>query len=253
MDAEADSTRKSLRTEANYNALQRRIDLPITLLALVLGVILAVQFFFDLAPETDSTLERVGWIIWAVFVVEYLVLLLIAPDRRRMVTTHKLDLFLILVPFLRPLRILRLVRSAAGLAAFFVTARRVMTERGLQWIIFIVTAVIFAAAALTMAAERQDPEATITNFGTALWWAIVTCTTVGYGDHSPVTPAGQGIAVVLMLVGIALLSIITANIASLFVEQDVQEENEALRAELDSVNAKLDELLQRSSDVNPTS
>lgn len=126
------------------------------------------------------------------------------------------------------------------------TARRVMTQRGLQWIVLTVAGVIFGAAALTMVVERQDPDASITSFGTALWWAIVTCTTVGYGDHSPVTPAGQGIAVVLMLVGIALLSIITANIASLFVEQDVQDENDELRAELDSLNAKLDELLRRT-------
>ena len=235
-----------MRTQANYDALQRRIDLPMTLLALVLGIILAAQFFFELDPATDQTLERIGWIIWAAFVVEYLLLLLIAPDRRRMVATHRLDLFLIVVPFLRPLRILRLVRSAAGLGAAFVTARRVMAQRGLQWVILAVTGVIIAAAALTMLAERQDPEASITSFGTAMWWAIVTSTTVGYGDHSPVTPAGQGIAVVLMLVGIALLSLVTANIASLFVEQDVQDENEALRAELDSVNAKLDELLRRS-------
>lgn len=105
---------KTLRTTANYEALQRRFDLPMTLLALVLGVILAIQFFLSVDPDTDRSLERIGWIIWAVFVVEYLLLLLVAPDRRHMVATHKLDLFLIVVPFLRPLRILRLLRSAAG-------------------------------------------------------------------------------------------------------------------------------------------
>ena len=246
MKPEVGDSYQTMRTRENYDALQRRLDLPMTLLALVLGVILAVQFFFELEAGTDQTLERVGWFIWAAFVIEYLLLLMVAPDRRRMVATHKLDLFLIVVPFLRPLRILRVLRSVAGLGAAFVTARRVMAQRGLQWILLTVVGVIFGSAALTMLAERQDPEASITTFGTALWWALVTCTTVGYGDHSPVTPAGQAIAVVLMLVGIALLSIVTANIASLFVEQDVQDENDALRTELDAVNAKLDELLRRS-------
>ena len=97
-----------------------------------------------------------------------------------------------------------------------------------------------------MMAERQDPSSSIDSFGTALWWAIVTSTTVGYGDVSPVTPGGRGVAVVLMLAGIALLSIVTANIASLFVESDLEDENDELREQLDEVNKKLDRLLSQS-------
>lgn len=231
------------RDQAAYETAQRAVDAPMTVLALVLGVILAVQYLADLSDSTNRTLEIVGWVIWALFVIEFAVLLWLAPSRKTMVKTHKLDLFLILVPFLRPLRALRALRMLAGFGAAFVTARRIIARRGLQWVLLAVIGVIVVGAFLTLIAERQDPTASIDNFGTALWWAIVTCTTVGYGDVSPVTPAGQGVAVLLMIVGIALLSLVTANVASLFVEQDVQDENDELRAELAVMNDKLDTLL----------
>jgi voltage-gated potassium channel len=58
----------------------------------------------------------------------------------------------------------------------------------------------------------------IDDYGTALWWAMATVTTVGYGDTVPTTPEGRGVAVLLMLVGIAFFSWVTANIAAFLVE-----------------------------------
>lgn len=69
-----------------------------------------------------------------------------------------------------------------------------------------------------------------------MWWAATTVTTVGYGDTVPVTPAGRGIAVALMIAGIAFFSVLTANIAAFFVERIPDE---------DPGTAKLDEILQR--------
>lgn len=246
MDANQDNNKGLHRSQANYEAAQKYLDVPMTLLAVVLGIILCVQFFGNPSDSLNATLEAMSWLIWAAFVVEYLLLLWLAPDRRQMVRTHKLDLFLIIVPFLRPLRILRLLRAVAGFAVGFNTARRVMSRRGMQWVVVAVLLIIITGAVLTMIAERQDPGAAITSFGTALWWAVVTSTTVGYGDVAPITPAGRAIAVVLMIVGIAVLSVLTANIASLFVEQDVQDENDQLKAELAAMHKKLDLLLENS-------
>lgn len=243
--------RSTGRNRRAYESAQRQLDVPLTVLAVALGIILCVQFFGNPSEATNATLDVVTWLIWAAFLLEYLLLLWLAPSRREMIRTHKLDLFLIVVPFLRPLRVLRLLRVIAGFGSGFMMARRVMARRGMQWVIVSVLLIIVAGATLTMIAERQDPEAAIVSFGTALWWAVVTSTTVGYGDVAPITPAGRAIAVVLMIVGIALLSIVTANVASMFVEQDVQDENDELRSELAAMNAKLD-LLLRSSGVTHT-
>jgi voltage-gated potassium channel len=101
--------------------------------------------------------------------------------------------------------------------------------------------VIVVGASFTLAFEHDQPGASINHFGDALWWAIVTCTTVGYGDHFPVTAGGQIIAVLLMILGIAALSVLTASIAALYVDQDEEPELAELRAQLDRIEQLLTE------------
>ena len=75
-------------------------------------------------------------------------------------------------------------------------------------------------------AERDAPGANITTAGDALWWAATTVTTVGYGDRYPVTTTGRFVAVALMVVGIAVVSALTAVIASWLID-NVQDKPEA--------------------------
>jgi voltage-gated potassium channel len=113
-----------------------------------------------------------------------------------------------------------------------------------------------------MVAERSAPGGNIHNFGQGLWWAVVTVTTIGYGDHYPVTAFGQGVAVILMMVGISLIGVLTATVASYFVGQDLDRDKadramlkteleqsradrENLSLKLDVLQAQLAELLNR--------
>ena len=73
---------------------------------------------------------------------------------------------------------------------------------------------VLVGALAGLDAERRSPEANITTFGDAVWWGLATITTVGYGDHLPVTPTGRAVAGTLMLAGVALLRVITASLAS---------------------------------------
>ena len=74
----------------------------------------------------------------------------------------------------------------------------------------------------------------------ALWWAAATVTTVGYGDVFPKTPAGRGIAFLLMLIGISVFGVLTARVAALFVEAN--EDDDEHGKKLDEVLARLDRL-----------
>jgi voltage-gated potassium channel len=78
---------------------------------------------------------------------------------------------------------------------------------------------VLVAALAELSAEQNAPGATIRTFPEAVWWAFVTITTVGYGDYTPVTETGRLVAIGLMISGIALLGVVTATIASWFVEQ----------------------------------
>jgi len=96
-------------------------------------------------------------------------------------------------------------------------------------------------------AERGAEDANIVSLQDALWWAASTVTTVGYGDRYPTTGLGRIIAVALMVVGIALLGVVTATVAAFFVSrlQDVQEAEERTEATLSDVLAELREVRTR--------
>jgi voltage-gated potassium channel len=100
-------------------------------------------------------------------------------------------------------------------------AKGLLSHKGLHFVLLTVVMIIFASARLVTVAERSAPGGNIHNLGQGLWWAVVTVTTIGYGDHYPVTPFGQGVAAVLMIVGIGLIGILTATVASYFVGQDL--------------------------------
>jgi voltage-gated potassium channel len=99
--------------------------------------------------------------------------------------------------------------------------------------------VVLGAAALILAVE-EGGGGSIDSFGDALWWAVTTVTTVGYGDMFPVTPAGRGIAAFLMVAGIALFGVLTANVAAFFIEKDQQR---------DPVSEQLAEILRRLQSI----
>jgi len=182
----------------------------------------------------------------ALFAFEYGVKLWLAPERWLFIRTHKLDLAMVVLPMLRPLRALRALRMLRGgtvLGDSLERTKRVLTHKGLHIVLLSVVVIVFAAAALEIPFEAHTHAPTaIHTFGQALWWAVVTVTTVGYGDRIPQTAAGQGVAVVLMLVGIGLVGVLTATIASFFVSEqrsDTDAKVDAMREQLDRMEAAL--------------
>jgi len=105
--------------------------------------------------------------------------------------------------------------------------------------------VAFCGALAVLDAERASPEANIVTCGDAMWWAVTTMTTVGYGDRYPTTGVGRIAAAGLMIAGMALLGIVTASIASWLIEHVTATEEDAadLRAEIAALHRKLDVVL----------
>jgi voltage-gated potassium channel len=115
-------------------------------------------------------------------------------------------------------------------------------------VLLAVTVIVFAAAGLELVFEQHSTGPTaIHNFGDALWWAVVTVTTVGYGDKVPMTGGGKWVAAGLMFTGIGLVGTLTASIASYFVQEQRSQELAEVRAQL----AEIRELLISQREQRP--
>lgn len=196
---------------------EKRAEVPLLLLALAFLIAYAWPVLDPrLDPDLRTMLEVASWTVWAAFVIDFAARLYLAQERRDYAVSHWYDVALIVLPMLRPLRLLRLLafarvlnRSAAGSLVGKVSAYVAGTA---------VMALGLGALAV-LDAEQDASGANITTFGDALWWSATTVTTVGYGDLFPVTTTGRFVAVALMLVGIACIGAITAGVAAWLVAQ----------------------------------
>ena len=170
---------------------------------MVLSVVFLVVYSWEILSRTHIALcETVINVIWVVFVVDYVVSLWLADDRWRWFKHNLFTLLTIALPMLRPLRLLRLLTVLHVLNR---TSGMAVRGRITVYAVGAVGMLMYVGALAVYSVERGTSGSTITDFGTALWWAFVTVTTVGYGDFSPVTFQGKIIAVVLMFTGIALI------------------------------------------------
>lgn len=225
-----------------YEEWQRRTDKPMLIISvLFLLVILVPVVFASLPLSVRNTLTVIETILWIVFVVDYLVRFLLAPKRWRFFWTHIPELVVISVPVLRPLRslqVLRLLRLGGLGTVANRLARRSLQGRAVLLVSAVIFILVLTVAGVVLIFERGNPHATITSYPDALWWALSTVTTVGYGDIYPVTSGGRLAGLLLMLAGISLVGIITAAVAAWFVQSvvkqadDVEEEKNAAEASM---------------------
>jgi voltage-gated potassium channel len=222
------------RSREAYDRFSTAVDAPLTIAAVIWLPFLIIPLFVRLKGGVAATFDAVDYTIWALFVIEYLVKLWLAPARWGFVKTHKLDLAMVALPMLR-----RLARAGTVLSVGLKRARALLTHHNLHFVLLSVAVIVFVAAGLEVAFEVNAKGSNIHGFADALWWAVVTVTTVGYGDKFPVTAAGRGVAVVLMLVAIGLIGVLTATVASFFVGEKADEEQAALDQRLDRIEAML--------------
>jgi len=243
-----------MNARERFERVERATDLPLALLALLIVPALILEDRADSAVLRQMA-HSVNWIVWLAFVAEYLGKLLIAPSRRDYVRRAWFDLVIIALspPFFVPdalqgfravriVRLLRFVRAGAVAAIGLREAAQGFRHRKFHYVA-LATAVILTLGALGIFAVERGQNNNIQSVGDAFWWAVVTTTTVGYGDVSPVTAEGRLIAVALMTVGIGFLGMMTATITSFFMDPEKgAEERHSIEERLVRIEAKLDAL-----------
>ncbi|MEU6812218.1 potassium channel family protein [Streptomyces sp. NPDC046831] len=225
---------------------ERRTQRPLLALAVTFAAAYAVPIVDSGASRpVTSACTAVEWVVWGAFAVDYLVRLSLTRRRWEFVRRNWLDLCAVVLPMIQPLRLLRVV------ATVLLVGRRARLASQIRLTTYVAGAVVgllmFGSLAV-LSVEREAPNGNIRTLGDAVWWSFTTMTTVGYGDHAPTTGLGRVLAVGLMLSGIALLGVVTANIAAWFIarfERDDQEERrqteaiEALAAEVRALRAEV--------------
>jgi voltage-gated potassium channel len=191
-----------------------------------------------------------NWVIWSLFVAELVFILSVAPRKAAALRAHWLDVTIIVVTaplfgrFLASLRLVRLARLLRLLRLSAILSRALQRERVLsggaafRFVALITVIVVIVSGSVEALVDTQDFHST----WDGIWWAVVTVTTVGYGDVYPKSVEGRIIAMVVMFVGIGFLSVLTASIASLFVKSDRGSELDEVTDALKRIELELADL-----------
>ena len=242
--------------------IDRMLNGPLIVLSFVWLGILVTEF----AGGSDSRLDALFYAIWAVFIAEAVIELLIAPDRADYLRANWLKVVALVVPALRVLRVvsaLRFLRAAravrsAGLIRLLTSLNRGMgaLSRTLErtrfgYVVALTVLVIVVGAAGMLFFERSSDglqSEGLTTYGDALWWTAMVMTTVGT-DYFPVSAEGRLLAWALSVFAIGVFGYVTATLASHFLGLTTDGSNrrdETLARELALLRAEVAALTKHS-------
>ena len=210
--------------------LDRYLDVPLALASLALVLIGVIELSGELSGPWPGRLAALGWALWSLFFVEFAAKLTLAPVKRRYLREHWLDALIVLLPFLRILRLARVVQAAKALPTFRLlvfggrgsqSTLQLLKRRRIGQLAIISAMVILIGAALGFLLEAGAPDARIKDFGDALWWSAALVTTVS-SELYPVTAAGRVLGFLLMLYAIGIFTYFIGSITSVLVALDAK-------------------------------
>jgi voltage-gated potassium channel len=222
----------------------------------VLGLVWLALFVLDVTRGLDPLLTGLSTVVWVVFIADYAIRLVVAPDRLAYLRRSWLTALSLIIPALRIGRLLaavrvlratravrgvRLVRAIASLNRGMRALGGAVRRRGVGYVAALTVAVTLAGAAGMYALEPHAAGgAGFAGYGDALWWTAMVMTTLG-SAYWPRTPEGRILALLISLYAIAVFGYLTASLASFFVDRDAAspESDTASASELRAVRREL--------------
>ncbi len=199
------------------------LDLAVFVLSIYVLVVMGVETFVDLSYEVIRLLQYIDWVICIFFLIEFSIRFVEAPNKLKFMKWGWIDLMasIPMLPYLHFGRIFRLTRLVRAVRMFMRTrsmVRYISTKNQTT----VGSAVLLGAFLLIFSSVsilhfETAPHSNIKTAEDAIWWGVVTISTVGYGDLYPVTSAGRLIGIILISGGVGLFGVFTAYIASIFV------------------------------------
>lgn len=238
-----------LTTTVNYRPAEGKSNLyQLFMLVLCVYAILGMgaETLIPMSDEHRTVLEYADYAVCGLFFLDFLYSLLTAPNGWRYFWTWGWVDLLSSTPSVgalrvqRMTRIIRIFRVMRGVRATKTLVSYIVQRRTggllLAAVLSSILTVVFSAVAILQ--FETVPDSNIKSLGDALWWAVVTITTVGYGDRYPVTSEGRALGALLMTCGVALFGAFSGFVASWFLNPTGEKQN----TELAQIHAELQEL-----------
>ena len=228
----------------------RVFDYTIQILIIISLITFSIETLPDLAPSTRRVLRTIEVIVVMIFTAEYLLRVYYAENRLKFVTSFFgiVDLLAIL-PFylvsgmdLRSIRVFRLLRlfRLFKLARYSHAAQRfhkalIIAKEEIVLFLFVTVLLIYLSAVGIYFFENPVQPESFKSIFHSLWWAVVTLTTVGYGDAYPITMGGRIFTFFILLIGLGIVSVPAGLVSSALSEAKALEKDEAVKKAEDNI------------------
>lgn len=249
----------NLANDTLAKKIEDKIEIPMIIIAIFVLPLVIIELEI---VQTTTHLVKIASLlddaIWFVFLIEFVVLFSLHSQKIEYTKGNWFMLLLliftppIIVPegfsSLRSLRSLRVFRAVRSFRVFIAIKRgikpinQIFQKNSMQNITIYSFVLIILSGILFSRIENLK-------FLEGAWWALTTVTTVGYGDLYPVTLSGKFLAFFVMIVGIGFVSILTANVAAYFVENDRENgDTDILIKKINELSDKIDEIDRKISE-----
>ncbi|RKD73584.1 voltage-gated potassium channel [Sinobaca qinghaiensis] len=181
----------------------------------------------SVAWSANEWFIRIDFVVWLIFFIDVSIRFIKAPDKWLYIRKNPFD-FIAIIPLSAIFQMARIARLLSALQRLWILRHYLRDFMGILQTnylnrVFIAVSLLVILSSIPI----RYLEPSIETYGDAVWWSIVTATTVGYGDISPETPAGRMIAIVLMIFGIGLIGMLTSSITTYFLSSKTKQTHSA--------------------------
>lgn len=215
--------KKVVALTAREQRIEDWFEVPMLIITLLLALTLAIPLLFDLPVGWERALAFFNLVIWFTFYIELFVKLYVAESKVAALKRNWSLVIIAIAPLFLSLRLMRFSRLT-GLVRFLRLQKSVARLRkslreliyNVEYILITMLTFVFSTAFIMWQVESYY-DGSIASYADALWWAVITITTIGYGDVIPASPQGKILGGVVSLLGTILFMIFVARVTTMFV------------------------------------